>query len=39
MTKQKKLHLRGIKSIPVNSEKYLDNTEEMIPVEELFYYR
>jgi hypothetical protein len=25
--------------VRTNSEKYLDNTEEMIPVEELFYYR
>ncbi|CAG2188387.1 CEBPZ [Mytilus edulis] len=30
---------KGIKNIPVNSEKYLENTEESIPAEELFYYR
>lgn len=30
---------KGIKRIPVNSEKYLARGEESIPVEEKFYYQ
>ncbi|VDI28213.1 ribosome biogenesis protein MAK21 [Mytilus galloprovincialis] len=37
--KHNKASAKGIKNIPVNSEKYLENTEESIPAEELFYYR
>ncbi|CAC5378332.1 MAK21 [Mytilus coruscus] len=39
VTKHNKLSAKGIKSIPVNSEKYLENAEDNIPAEELFYYR
>ena len=39
MLSHKKLTPKGVQSIPINDEKYLEMGEKSIPVDEKFFYR